>query len=356
MSFTNRPITSPNAGLNADVNAGPNADVNTGPSADVNADPALKSVESKRVGSTVPATKWQLIAGFLVVYIVWGSTYLAIHWGVETIPPFGMGAVRFLLAGSMLYAWSRFRGAEKPTKRQWQASAVIGTLLLFVGNGAVSWASQRVSSGLTSVLVATVPLWLVLCELWQGKRPDVIKVVGVLIGLGGVAMLVMPTGTTATVDPIGAVVLALGSLSWTIGSLFSRTAKQSPSPSLAIAMQMLVGGSMLLTLSLGLGEWSSEVHVSARSAASLLYLIVFGSLIGFSTYMWLLKVASPAAVGTYAYVNPAVAVLLGVLFAGERLPAQAVAAMTVILGGVAMVSIAGGGARRVVTAMRRPRT
>lgn len=302
------------------------------------------------------ATKWQLIAGFLIIYVVWGSTYLAIHWGVESIPPFGMGAARFLLAGSMLYAWCRVRGAKKPTASQWKASAVIGALLLFVGNGAVSWASQRVPSGLTSVLVATVPLWLVLCELWQGKRPDLLKVVGVLIGLGGVALLVMPTGAAkATVDPIGAVVLALGSLSWTIGSLYSRTARQAESPALAIAMQMLVGGSLLLMLSLAVGELTPDLHVTARSAASLLYLIVFGSLIGFSTYMWLLKVASPTAVGTYAYVNPAVAVLLGVLLAGERLPAQAVAAMTVILGGVAMVSIAGGGARRMVTAVWRAR-
>jgi drug/metabolite transporter (DMT)-like permease len=166
----------------------------------------------------------------------------------------------------------------------------------------------------------------------------------------------MPTGAaTATIDPVGAVVLALGSLSWTIGSLYSRTARQADSPALAISMQMLVGGSLFLLLSLALGEWTQPLHVSARSAASLLYLIVFGSLIGFSTYMWLLKVASPTAVGTYAYVNPAVAVLLGVLFAGERLPAQAVAAMTVILGGVAMVSIAGGGAKRMVKAVWRVR-
>lgn len=310
----------------------------------------------KSDGATPPATKWQLIAGFLIIYVVWGSTYLAIHWGVETIPPFGMGAVRFLVAGSLLFVWCRIRGAETPSASQWKASAIIGTLLLFVGNGAVSWASQRVSSGLTSVIVATVPLWLVLCELWQGKRPDAIKVVGVLIGLVGVALLVLPTGAaTATVDPLGAAVLALGSLSWTIGSLYSRTARQAASPALAIAMQMLVGGSLLLTLSLAAGEWSPALHISVRSAASLLYLIVFGSLIGFSTYMWLLKVASPTAVGTYAYVNPAVAVLLGVLLAGERLPAQAVAAMTVILGGVAMVSIAGGGAKRMVTAVWRRR-
>ena len=336
MSSTPRPIPSLNADLNAKL--------------------AVATAETASGGSTGSATKWQLIAGFLVIYLVWGSTYLAIHWGVETIPPFGMGAARFLVAGSMLYSWCIVRGAKKPTKSQWKSSAVIGALLLFVGNGAVSWASQRVPSGLASVLVATVPLWLVLCELWQGKRPELIKLIGVLIGLAGVALLVMPTGAaTATVDPAGAVVLALGSLSWTVGSLYSRTARQADSPALAIAMQMLVGGSLLLLLSLASGEWTQTLHISARSAASLLYLIVFGSLIGFSTYMWLLKVASPTAVGTYAYVNPAVAVLLGVLFAGERLPAQAVAAMTVILGGVAMVSVAGGGAKRMVKAVWRVR-
>jgi drug/metabolite transporter (DMT)-like permease len=340
MSSTPRPIPSPNADLKTDLNA----------------ELAVASAATVGAASTAPATKWKLIAGFVVIYLVWGSTYLAIHWGVETIPPFGMGAARFLMAGSMLYSWCRIRGAKKPTKSQWKASAVIGALLLFVGNGAVSWASQRVPSGLASVLVATVPLWLVLCELWQGKRPEFIKLIGVLIGLAGVVLLVMPTGAaTATIDPVGAVVLALGSLSWTIGSLYSRTARQADSPALAISMQMLVGGSLFLLLSLALGEWTQPLHVSARSAASLLYLIVFGSLIGFSTYMWLLKVASPTAVGTYAYVNPAVAVLLGVLFAGERLPAQAVAAMTVILGGVAMVSIAGGGAKRMVKAVWRVR-
>lgn len=316
-------------------------------------DPSTPPVNDRPAPS---ATTWQLATGFLVIYIVWGSTYLAIHWGVETIPPFGMGAVRFLTAGSLLYLWCRVRGAKKPTMSQWKASGVVGALLLFVGNGAVSWASQRVPSGLTSVLVATVPLWLVVSELWQGKRPDLLKVLGVLIGLAGVALLVLPTGAaTATVDPVGAVVLAMGSLSWTIGSLYSRTARQSATPALAIAMQMLVGGALLLVLSLARGEWTPELHVSARSAASLLYLIVFGSLIGFSTYMWLLRVASPAAVGTYAYVNPAVAVLLGVVLAGERLPARAVAAMVVILGGVAMVSIASGGARRMLSAVWRAR-
>jgi drug/metabolite transporter (DMT)-like permease len=298
------------------------------------------------------ATRWQLIAGFLIIYVVWGSTYLAIKWGVATIPPFLMGAVRFLVAGSGLYAFTRWRGAAAPTRREWRDSAIVGALLLFVGNGAVSWASQRVNSGLTSVIVATVPLWLVLCEAWQGKRPRVAQVAGVVIGLVGVGLLVLPAGgaRTGAVDPIGATVLALGSLSWTVGSLYSRTSQQAKPAGLAIAMQMLTGGVLLTGLSLALGEWHrlDLAHVSTASVLSLLYLITFGSLIGFSTYMWLLKVASPTAVGTYAYVNPVVAVLLGVALGGERLPKLAWVAMTVIVGGVAMVSLVD--ARRRATA------
>jgi drug/metabolite transporter (DMT)-like permease len=305
-------------------------------------DPALASPRT---------TTSRLILGFLIIYVVWGSTYLAIRWGVETIPPFIMGATRFLIAGSLMYGYSRFRGAKKPTIAEWRNSAVVGALLLFVGNGAVSWAEQRVSSGMTSLLVATVPLWLVLCEVVQGKRPGLAKWGGVALGLVGVGLLVLPADgnlSSAAVEPAGAVVLALGSLSWTVGSLYSRTAALAKPASLAISMQMLVGGTMLLVLSLVSGELSAlhREAISMASIYSLLYLIVFGSLIGFSTYMWLLTVASPTAVGTYAYVNPVVAVLLGVLFAGERVPAQAFLAMLVIVSGVAMVSLGGQLGRR----------
>jgi len=291
-------------------------------------------------------TKTRLILGFLIIYVVWGSTYLAIRWGVETIPPFIMGATRFLLAGAMMYAYSRWRGAKKPTALEWRNSAIVGALLLFVGNGAVSWSEQRVSSGMTSLLVATVPLWLVLCEVVQGQRPGLTKWFGVALGLVGVGLLVLPADgdlSSAAVEPVGAVVLALGSLSWTIGSLYSRTAAMAKPATMAISMQMLVGGAMLLVLSVVSGELT-RLHPDAISMASvwsLLYLIVFGSLIGFSTYMWLLTVASPTAVGTYAYVNPVVAVLLGVALAGERIPAQAFLAMVVIVAGVAMVSVGG---------------
>lgn len=289
------------------------------------------------------ATRLQLLLGFACIYIIWGSTYLAISWGVSSIPPFLLGAVRFVIAGGMLYAWSRWRGAPRPTTLEWRNAAIVGGLLLMCGNGAVVWASKRVDSGVVSLLVATVPLWVVICEGFQGKRPRAAQLLGVAIGLFGVGLLVLPAGgQRSAVDPLGAVVLSLGSLAWTAGSLFSRTAALARPASLASGMQMLAGGGMLLVLSALTGEPGrfDMTQVTWSSSLSLLYLITFGSLIGFSTYMWLLKVASPTAVGTYAYVNPLVAVLLGVVLGGERLPPQAFVAMIVIIGGVAMVSLA----------------
>lgn len=298
-----------------------------------------------------PASRTRLVLGFLVVYIVWGSTYLAIRWGVESIPPFVMGGVRFLIAGGLMYGYSRWKGAAAPSALEWRNSAIVGFLLLFVANGAVSWAAQRVGSGMSSLLVATVPLWLVLCELVQGKRHRAPTWAGVTLGLVGVALLVLPANgsiASAAIEPAGAIVLALGSLSWTIGSLYSRTATLAKPAALAISMQMLTGGVLLMLLSIASGELShlNREAITMASMYSLAYLIVFGSLIGFSTYMWLLSVASPTAVGTYAYVNPVVAVLLGVGLAGEQMPPQALVAMLVIVCGVAMVSLGGQFGRR----------
>ena len=297
--------------------------------------------------------------GFAVVYVVWGSTYLAIRIGLDTLPPFLLGATRFLIAGGALYTWSRLRGAKKPSKTEWKDAAIIGGLLLFIGNGAVSWAEQRVSSGMTSLMVATVPLWMVLCEAVRGVRPKPLAVVGVLLGLVGVALLVLPSGggsssasadagNAAAVDPVGAVVLAAASLSWTIGSLYSRGRSSPRRATIAIAMQMVMGGCLLMLLSTASGEISTlELeHVSLPSILALLYLIIFGSLIAFSTYMWLLRVATPTAVGTYAYVNPVVAVLLGVAVLSERVSHEAFLAMLVIVSGVAMVSLSSRPARK----------
>ncbi len=307
----------------------------------------------------------RLVLGFAIVYVVWGSTYLAIRIGLDTLPPFLLGATRFLIAGGLLYTWSRWRGAAKPSALEWKRAAIIGGLLLFVGNGAVSWAEQRVSSGMTSLMVATVPLWMVLCEWGRGVRPRLIGVGGVLLGLVGVALLVFPVGDTselaasgggsAVIDPVGAIVLAMASLSWTVGSLYSRGKSSTGRASISIAMQMVMGGAMLMALSAGSGEIARLDYrlVGWPSLFALLYLIVFGSLIAFSTYMWLLRVATPTAVGTYAYANPVVAVLLGVLVLKEAVPHQAFIAMLVILGGVALVSLASRRASSLRGTLRR---
>ncbi len=293
----------------------------------------------------VSPQRWQLVLAFLCIYIVWGSTYLAMRFAVATIPPFLMGATRFLIAGALLVAWSAARGQAAASRLAWRNAAIVGGMLLFWGNGSVAWAAQRVPSGLMSLLVATVPLWMVLLEGARGRRATVPQLVGVAIGLVGVSLLVLPADGSwrnAPVDPVGAVVLVMGSFAWTAGSLFSREAEQARYAPMASGMQMLCGGAMLLLLGIATGEPArlSMDTVSTRSTLSVVYLVIFGSLVGFSTYMWLLKKASPSAVGTYAYVNPAVAVMLGVLLAGETVPPRAVLAMTIILGGVALVSLA----------------
>lgn len=292
-----------------------------------------------------PATRVQLVLAFLCIYIVWGSTYLAMKFAVHTIPPFLMGAVRFLTAGSLLIAWSAWRGRAQASRLAWRNAAIIGGLLLFWGNGSISWASQRVPSGVMSLLVSTVPLWLVVLEGVRGRRPTVPQVAGVIVGLFGVSLLVLPpdgSWRSAPIDPLGAVLVLASAFAWTSGSLFSRTAEQAPYAPMASGLQMVCGGTLLGILSLVSGEWSrvEASQISTQSALAVLYLIVFGSLVGFSTYMWLLQKASPTAVGTYAYVNPAVAVALGAVFAGERLPARGALAMTIIVGSVALVSLA----------------
>lgn len=304
-------------------------------------------------GDEAAPARWQLVLAFLCIYTIWGSTYLAMAFAVDTIPPFLMGAVRFLTAGALLVGWSRWRGRANATRLSWRNAAIVGGLLLCWGNGSVAWAAQRVPSGMMSLLIATVPLWMVIIEGARGVRPTFGQLLGVAIGLVGVSLLVLPADgswTNAPVDPVGAGVLVLGAFAWTAGSLFSRGAQQAAYPPMASGMQMLCGGAMLLVLGVSTGELGRVQldTVSVQSSLAVLYLILFGSLVGFSTYMWLLKKASPTAVGTYAYVNPAVAVLLGVLLAGEVVPARGLLAMSVIVGGVALVSLAPKPGRRIL--------
>jgi len=284
----------------------------------------------------------QILAAFAAIYVLWGSTYLFIRFGVETIPPFLMAGTRHLMAGSLLLAWVWLRTGERPRASQWLPAAIVGTLLLVGGNGGVTWAEQRVPSGLAALLVATMPLWLVLLDWLRpgGVRPRLGAALGLLLGFSGVALLVSPSRLNgAHVDLLGAAILVLAALSWASGSLYSRHGKLGTSPLLAAAMQSLCGGALLAILGAVSGEWArlDLAQVSLRSALSLAYLVVFGSLLGFTAYIWLLRVTTPSRVSTYAYVNPVVAVLLGWAFAGEAVTGRMIGATALIVVAVALV-------------------
>ncbi len=288
------------------------------------------------------ASRAEIVLAFAAVYVLWGSTYLAIRFGVETIPPFLMAGVRHLTAGSLLFAWLRLRGAPRPEPRHWRSAAVIGGLMLLGGNGLVTWAEQRVPSGLTALIVASVPIWMtVLDGLQHRERPHGVVIVGLAMGLLGIGFLVAPGRFAGGghVDPVGAAALMAAALLWAVGSLHSRRAALPSSTLLAAAMEMIAGGAILLGVAAMVGEWRgfSLAAVSARSLLSLGYLIVAGSLLGFSAYVFLLGATTPARVSTYAYVNPVVAVFLGWLLAGEAVTLRTLLAAVVIVAAVALI-------------------
>ena len=292
------------------------------------------------------ASRAQIIAAFASIYIIWGSTYLAIRYAIETIPPFIMGGARFLVSGALLYIWARYRGAPRPTRLHWRNAIIAGGFLLLGGNGAVVWAEQFVPSGLTALLVSILPFWLVIIE-WvrpPRRRPSGAVLVGLVLGFIGIIVLVGPgnVGGHGDVRPFGALVLILGSLSWAIGSFWSRDANLPDSGLLITGMEMLGGGVLLLIVGVFSGELSHfDVHrVSHASTLGLVYLITFGSLLGFTSYIWLLDKVSPARLGTYAYVNPIVAVLLGWAIAGETLSIRTGVAAAIVICAVALITTA----------------
>jgi drug/metabolite transporter (DMT)-like permease len=292
------------------------------------------------------ASRTQIIAAFASIYLVWGSTYLAIRYAIETIPPFTMGGIRFLISGALLYIWARYRGAPRPTRLHWRNAVIAGGFLLLGGNGAVVWAEQFVPSGLTALLVSILPFWLVIIE-WvrpPRRRPSGLVLIGLVLGFIGIIVLVGPgnIGGHGDIRPAGALVLIFGSLSWAIGSFWSRDAQLPESGLLTTGIEMLAGGALLLLVGALSGELSRfDIHqVSKASTAGLLYLITFGSLIGFTSYIWLLDKVSPARLGTYAYVNPVVAVLLGWAIAGEKLSVRTGVAATIVICAVALITTA----------------
>jgi drug/metabolite transporter (DMT)-like permease len=285
----------------------------------------------------------RLAAALGTLYVVWGSTYLAIAVADRTLPPFLMLSFRFLVAGALLYLWSARRGdvaAERPGRRAWGAAAIVGGALLVVDTGGVAWAEQRVASGVAALIVASVPLFMaILDRAFFGNRVPVGAGLGIAAGLLGVAILVGPSGR---VDAVGAVVLLLAAFAWAAGSTYARVAPLPRAPFLSAAMQMLCAGVGLAVVGVVRGE-VGKVHLSAismESAAALAFLVVFGSLVAFTVYGWLLRHASMPLLSTYSYVNPAVAVLLGWAFAGEHIGGREAAAGLVILSSVAMLVLA----------------
>ncbi len=271
-----------------------------------------------------PARVWAALA---VVYVVWGSTYLFILLATRTLPVFVMTSLRFLVAGGLLYAWSVRRGdraGDRPGRKQWLAAAIVGGLLFLVGNAGVAWAEKRVDTGVASLIIAAVPLWMALFDrVACGQRLSRTALTGLGLGFGGVALLAWPSGPTGS--------------AWAAGSLYSRRAPLPRRPFVSAGMQMLTGGVMLAIVAAATGEVTRIHDVSATSILALVYLITIGSWLAFTTYAWLLRATRTSLVSTYAYVNPLVAVFLGWAVENESVSARTLVAGAVILAAVALI-------------------
>jgi drug/metabolite transporter (DMT)-like permease len=288
---------------------------------------------------------WRVIAAFVAVYTVWGSSYLGIRIAMETLPPFLVSGIRMTSAGILLYVIARRSRAARPTNAQWRSGAILGFLMFFVANGCLMMGQKTVASGMAATLYATVPLWFALLGwLWLGgKRPGGRVIFGLLMGLVGIGLLVGLGGAdNGAIDPFGALLVLISAASWAIGSLLSKRLAMPESPFLGAAMNLFCGGLMLVAVSLITGEpahvdWAA---VSLRSVVAIAYLAVGSSVIAFGSYMWLLTKVSPNRLGTYAYVNPVVAVFLGWALVGEPLKARTLIAAVVIIGAVFLITTA----------------
>ena len=285
---------------------------------------------------THPARSHVAIA-LAALYIIWGSTYLGIRFALEGgFPPFLLGGVRFIIAGGLMYAFLRWRRVPAPTRAQWGNAAMMGVFLLVLGNGMVNLAEKTVSSGMTAVAVASAPLWMGIFAAMRGQKPNRMEWIG--LGIGFLGVLWLNAGSSLTASPVGLVALLVASLAWSFGSIWSR-GRDLPSPFMASAAQMLCGGVAMCIVGAAIGERFHGLP-SAHALAAFAYLIVFGSIVGFSAYIWLLHHVRPALAGSYAYVNPAIAVALGAWLAHERFGAHELVAMGVILLGVVAITFA----------------
>ena len=286
----------------------------------------------------------RIVLAFAAVYVLWGSTYLFIRYAIDTIPPFVLGTTRFMASGLALYALARWRGSPKPTAEELRLAAITGVLMLGFGNGAVMWAEKSIPSGIVALIVSSVPIWVVLMD-WlrpQGNRPRRSMLLGLALGFVGMVILIGPRAIVGEghVDEIAAAILIAGSISWSFGTLLTRWSTRPGSPLVFAALQMLAAGGAMLVGSLLMREWGafSWSSVSGKSVFAWFYLVIMGSIIGYTAYVYLLGHVSAAKASTYAYVNPVIAVLLGWAFANEPLGWRTMVAAAVILAGVAIIT------------------
>jgi drug/metabolite transporter (DMT)-like permease len=301
--------------------------------------------------------KIKIWTALLLVYVIWGSTYLGIRYAVETIPPFLMAGTRFLVAGTVFYIWRRSAGDPAPTRGQWLRATIIGILLLVGGNGLVSLAEKNVTSGIAALIVGSAPLWMTAMEALRpgGTRPNWLGILGLIMGFAGIVLLIGPSifgGNQTDSHPVGIITLLFAALFWSVGSIYSRSADLPSSSLLSTSMEMLTGGVGLYLAGTFTGEWHQLVlaNISTRSWLGLVYLTLFGSMVGFTAYAWLLRNAPVSLAATYAYVNPLIAILLGSLFAQEILNMRVLLAALVIIGAVVLINVS----PRIKVKVRRP--
>ncbi len=300
------------------------------------------------VRTTAKPPLWLVIAAFVAVYVLWGSTYLGIRVAIESIPPMLMAGTRFFIAGILLYGFMRMSGAPRPRAIHWRNAAIVGALLLLIGNGGLTWAELTVPSNIAALIIASTPLWMILFDWLRpgGHRPHASVFAGLLLGFAGVGLIIASKDQHghSVAEPLGAFVLLVAALCWAAGSVFSRHAAQSESALLAVAMQMITGGALLLLAGFVLGEihdFNLET-ITTRSRIAFFYLLICGSLIGFTAYVWLLQVSTPARVSTYAFVNPLIAVILGRIFLRETLPGSVLVAGALIVTAVVLITLRSG--------------
>jgi drug/metabolite transporter (DMT)-like permease len=297
--------------------------------------------------SPTPRTTWKTLSAFAIIYLVWGSTYLAIRIGVREVPPFLLAGIRFLAAGLVLYGWTTARGERQPNGREWASASLLAIMFFVLDYGLLFWAEQRVPSGMAAIMMATIPVFIALAEiiLLQTQRLTFRLGLALLIGMGGVAVLMSHSLNLggAPINTVGALALIVASMSWGVSSVLARRLPQPPSKIMSSGSQMLAGGVFLVLTAAVLGEFRGfhPWTVSREAWLSLLYLIVAGSIIAFTAYLWLIHHVSPTKVGTYAYVNPVVAVLVGYFLGGEALGLRTILGAVFILISVLVITTTG---------------